>query len=220
VSKVSKGKALTLLNYNKKGERVRYPEFFDKVESILLYDPLADFLGAIENGDIEITYLDVVKFAGHSCPTVAGAYLMTLLGLQKLYPNSRPVRGEIKVLVKGDKTEGVEGVIGNTIAFICGVSEEGGFKGIGGRFCRANKLQFSADIPKEIRLQRIDNGSFVDISYKPAIAPDPRQKDLMQKIIMGQASKEEINLFKSLWQKRVEKILLSKELWSNMVDIS
>ncbi len=198
---------------------MKYPEFFIKVEPILLYDPLADFLGAVENGEIEINYLDVVKFAGHSCPTVAGAYLMTKLGLKKLYGDSLPVRGEIKVMVKGAKNEGVEGVIGNTIAYICGVSEEGGFKGIGGKFNRANKLLFSQDIPKEIRLQRTDNGTFVDISYAPTIAPDPRQQQLMQKIITNQAAEEERVLFKKLWQERVEKILLSKEKWEQMVDI-
>ncbi|WP_187648279.1 FmdE family protein [Nitrosophilus labii] len=198
---------------------MNYPEFFKKVEPILLYDPLADFLGAVENGEIEINYLDVVKFAGHSCPTVAGAYLMTKLGLKKLYGDSLPVRGEIKIMVKGAKNEGVEGVIGNTIAFICGVSEEGGFKGIGGKFNRANKLLFSQDIPKEIRLQRTDNGTFVDISYAPTIAPDPRQQQLMQKIMTNQATKEEKDLFKKLWQERVKKILLSKEKWAQMVDI-
>ena len=40
-------------------------------------DPLARFLGAAEDGVIEYTYADTVKLAGHSCPTVASAYLMT-----------------------------------------------------------------------------------------------------------------------------------------------
>ena len=196
---------------------MKYPKFFDEIEPIKLYDPLSDFLGAFEDGVIEISYLDMVKFAGHSCPTIAGAFLMAKLGLKKLYKDSLPIRGEIKVLLKGDKDEGVEGVIGNSIAYICGVSEEGGFKGINNRFNRANKLLFSQDIPKEVRLQRVDNEDFVDISYNPIIPPHPMQKELMQKILQKRASKKEIELFKKIWQDRVKDILLSKDRWSEMV---
>lgn len=52
---------------------MQYPAFFDEVEPIVLYDPLAEFLGAATAGRVEYTYLDAVKLAGHSCPTVAGA---------------------------------------------------------------------------------------------------------------------------------------------------
>ncbi|NLY64247.1 MAG: hypothetical protein GX070_04730 [Alcaligenaceae bacterium] len=54
-----------------------FPSFFDQAPTISLRDPLAGFLGAAHNGVIQYTYTDVVKLAGHSCPTVAGAYLMT-----------------------------------------------------------------------------------------------------------------------------------------------
>ncbi len=53
-----------------------YPEFFKNIETIKLQDDLSLFLGAFEDGIIEFSYLDVVKTAGHSCPTVLGAYLM------------------------------------------------------------------------------------------------------------------------------------------------
>ncbi|SMC08615.1 FmdE family protein [Nitratiruptor tergarcus] len=198
-----------------------YPEFFDRVESIMLYDPLADFLGAIESGVIEITYLDVVKFAGHSCPTVAGAYLMAKLGLEKLFPDAMPHRGEIKVLVKGKKDAEVNGVIGNTIAYICGVSDEAGFKGIGGRFNRSNKLFYDAPISGQVRLERVDNGEYVDLAYDPSsVPPNPKMKELMQLLIMGKAGIEEKKMFQSLWQERVEKILLNKENWNRVLTIS
>ena len=197
---------------------MRYPEFFDKVEPIKLYDPLADFLGAFEDGVVDINYIDVVKFAGHSCPTVAGAYLMAKLGLEKLFIDTLPIRGEIEVLIKGKKDEGVEGVIGNVIAFICGVSDEAGFKGIGGKFNRSNKIFFGADIPKEVRIKRVDNNSFVDISYDPSVvAPNPKMKELMQQLMMG--NKNVKKEFGKIWQERVEKILLSKDLWEKMVSI-
>ncbi len=74
-----------------------YPEFFNKIEKIKLKDDLSNFLGATEDGIIEFSYIDVVKTAGHSCPTVLGAYLMTLEGLKALYKDELPKRGEIKI---------------------------------------------------------------------------------------------------------------------------
>ena len=52
---------------------MQHPAFFDKVKPIVLYDALAEFLGAAQAGRVEYGYLDAVKLAGHSCPTVAGA---------------------------------------------------------------------------------------------------------------------------------------------------
>ena len=113
---------------------MQYPNFYTKVETIKLYDPLSDFLGAFSNGIIEINYIDCVKLAGHSCPTVAGAYLMTLHGLKALYPDSLPQRGNLRVSLREDRSKGVTGVVGNIISFITGASDETGFKGIQGNF--------------------------------------------------------------------------------------
>ncbi len=116
--------------------KMKYPLFFEEVDSILLYDPLSDFLGAFEEGKVEISYLDCVKQAGHSCPTVAGAYLMTMIGLKMLYCSELPQRGNIYVSIKGKRTEGTKGVMGNIISFIVGASGEEGFKGIQEKFSR------------------------------------------------------------------------------------
>jgi len=53
---------------------MKYPSFIDVVPKIKLYDPLAEFLGAIDDGIVEYIYFDAIKLAGHSCPTVASAY--------------------------------------------------------------------------------------------------------------------------------------------------
>ncbi|NPA04372.1 MAG: hypothetical protein GXO61_05855 [Epsilonproteobacteria bacterium] len=189
---------------------MHYPSFFDEVESILLYDPLAEFLGSVEKGIMEFNYLDIVKFAGHSCPTVAGAYLMGKVGLEMLFKEELPVRGEIKVEIKGKKEEGVNGVIGNGIAYICGVSDSAGFKGIGGNFNRSNKLFYDAKIEGEVRLSYQDKK--VDLIYDPSpIPPNPQLKQLLQKQLQGIATPQEIGRFRELWQERVKKILFSKE---------
>ncbi|MEZ5628204.1 MAG: hypothetical protein R3E34_11865 [Rhodocyclaceae bacterium] len=73
------------------------PAFYDQVAPIRLRDPLAATLGAFDEGIYEIGYREVVKLAGHSCPTVAGAFLMARRGLQALYGEALPVRGQIRV---------------------------------------------------------------------------------------------------------------------------
>ena len=76
---------------------MRTPAFFEAVPAIVVPDPLAELLGAAEGGVIEYRYVDAVKLAGHSCPTVAGAWLMTRAALARLYPGAMPRRGEIRV---------------------------------------------------------------------------------------------------------------------------
>ena len=61
---------------------MNYPNFFTTIETVKVQDPLSQVLGAFNDGVYEFSYLDVVKSAGHSCPTVTGAYLMTLEALK------------------------------------------------------------------------------------------------------------------------------------------
>ncbi len=199
---------------------MNYPKFFDEIEPIVVQDALADFLGASEGGVLEYRYLDMVKLAGHSCPTVAGAYLMAKLGLERLFEGELPQRGEIVVEMRGALDEGVVGVVANCIGLVTGATNEGGFKGIGGRFNRAGKLRFGIDIGAEVRLSRVDSGKSVELSYDPSIVPpNPEQMTLMQKIMQSAATPEEKRRFKELWQSRVEEILLSRALWERMVTI-
>lgn len=199
---------------------MQYPSFYSKVEPIKLYDPLSDFLGAFSNGIIEISYVDCVKLAGHSCPTVAGAYLMTLQGLKTLYPYNLPQRGSIKVSIREDKAEGITGVLGNIFSFITGASDETGFKGVQGNFSRNNLLSYNEPIMGEVKFTRMDTDASVVISYDPSSIPaDEKMKPLMIKGIQGIATDEEKKAFQMLWQQRVENILLSSELWDKLITI-
>lgn len=199
---------------------MNYPSFFDQVEPISLQDPLSNFLGAFIDGKLEITYLDCVKLAGHSCPTVAGAYLMALQGLKSLYSDSLPQRGYIKVEMRESETEGVTGVVCNTISFIAGAGGAGGFKGLQGNMSRNDLISYGADITREVRLTRIDSGASVELDYNPStIPPSPQMLPLMKKMMQQMASDEERVAFGMLWQERVEKILLSRESWDQMITI-
>jgi len=185
-----------------------YPKFYDTIETIKLKDPLADLLATFENGEYEISYQEVVKGAGHSCPTVAGAYLMTLVALKELYPSSRAIRGDIKVYFNEDITEGVAGVIANVISYITGATDKSGFKGLGGKFARHDLMFFNEDINgASARFSSISSGKSVDVIYDHSKIPtNPQMKELMQKLMQGIASKEEKKLFGKIWQERVEDI--------------
>lgn len=187
---------------------MNYPPFFETIESITLYDPLSDVLGAFEDGKITFSYVDVVKSAGHSCPTMAGAYLMIREGLKALYPNSLPERGAINVLFKEKQDGGTTGVVANAFSLITGATDTWGFKGLGGKYVRKDLMVFHADIPLQVRMLRLDTDAFVDIGYNPAsIEIDPLMQPLMKKILTGVLNHEEKVTFGALWQARVAKIL-------------
>jgi len=184
-----------------------YPNFFDKIPNIKVQDPLSLVLGAFEKGEYEISYLEVVKSAGHSCPTVAGAYIMSSQALNILYPTQRAVRGNIMVEFEESQEEGVAGVIGNVISQITGATDKSGFKGLQGQFARHSLMFFHADIKSSARFTRVDSGKSVDVTYNPnPIKPNPKMMQLMQKLVSGGASEDEVKEFGNLWQDRVQRI--------------
>src|SRR3989338_3919125 len=151
-----------------------YPDFYDAVPRISLYDPLAEFLGATEGGILQYGYFDAVRLAGHSCPTVASAYWATCKALAALYPDTMPVRGDIKVEFNQGSTSGVTGVIANVVSMLTGAMSDNGFKGIGGRFDRRKHLFFAVEMPGEIRFTRLDTGRAVHTATKlKHIPPSP-----------------------------------------------
>ena len=187
---------------------MKYPDFFKQIETIKLTDDLSNFLGTFEDGVVEFNYLDIVKSAGHSCPTVAGAYLMALEGLKALYPDEQvPNRGNIFVSFKEDSNDGVAGVIANVFTQITGATETLGFKGINGNFVRHDLMKFNDNISSSVKLQRLDNGATIEVVYNPSsIQANPLQQELMQKIMKGVATQQERISFGKLWQERVENI--------------
>ena len=186
---------------------MKYPTFFDNTPTIKLQDPLSDFLGTFEEGIVEFSYLDIVKSAGHSCPTVSGAYLCTAKALESLYPNETPTRGNIHVRFKSDPLEGVAGVIANVVTQITGATEHSGFKGLNGKFTRNNLMNFNADISAQMEFKRLDTGKSVTVNYDPSsVGGNPKMQELMGKLMQGIASAEEKKEFGELWQERVKAI--------------
>ena len=200
---------------------MKYPDFYSKVAPIKLYDPLSDFLGAFQEGKLEISYLDCVKLAGHSCPTVAGAYLMAARGVAVLYGDTLPQRGSVKIEMRDNESTGVTGVTANILSFILGAGGVGGFKGIQGNFSRDDLLFYGASIGSEVRLTRLDTMQSVNLSYDPSLVKvDEKMMPLMGKNLKGLATKEEQKMFHTLWQKRVEEILLSTDMHDTLITIT
>ncbi len=191
---------------------MNYPDFFDAVPKISLYDPLAEFLGATEGGILQYGYVDAVRLAGHSCPTVASAYWSTCKALAYLYPDAIPVRGDIRVEFGQDSTSGVTGVIANIVSMLTGATFDTGFKGIAGRFDRRKRLFFSVEMSGEMRFTRIDTNRAVNVAANLQRVPaSPRLPMLMANCVADTATKEETAEFRELWQARVRSILLEHD---------
>jgi len=186
-----------------------FPDFFAAAPRLRVRDPLAAFLGAAEDGILEYGYADAVKLAGHSCPTVASAYLLTCRALKTLYPETLPERGGIRVAFANRQDEGVTGVIASVVGLLTGAAGSGGFAGIGPRFSRRDRLLFASELPLTIRFQRLDNGLAVDAAAAlNGIPADPRMAALLGDCLGGRASPADQQLFGTLWQERVRRILL------------
>lgn len=188
---------------------MNYPTFFDEVRRIHTRDRLAELLGSCEGGLIEYGYTDAVRLAGHSCPTVAGAYLVTLRALERLFPDGPAERGGVRVHFRESLEEGVTGVIANVIGLLTGAAAEGGFKGLGGRHVRCDLQRFGARIPAAIRFERVADGRAVCVDYHPEHIPAaPRMRELLVCIMAGSASDADRREFGMLWQDRVRRILV------------
>ena len=194
-------------------------DFYDSAEPIKIKDPLAVVLGAVDKGEVFIfTYADAVKFAGHSCPAVAGAYKSTQLALKALYGDEAPVRGNIKVTFKGSVDYKVNGPISQVVTLISGASSESGFKGLGpaGKYGRYNLMTFNKELSPDPKatcamiFQRADSGKKIEVTYSVEPVPVSERIDkLMPLAISGKASEDESKEFGNLWQERVKTILFS-----------
>lgn len=188
--------------------------FYDEVEPIKLKDPLAVFLGAIdEQEEFIFTYEDAVKLAGHSCPAVSGAYKVTEKALKALYGSEIPMRGGISVRVLGSIDNGANGPISQVISLITGAAPETGFAGLGNSFVRKNKLIFDEknEEANAFVFTRDDNKKSVKVTYHPENVPaDEDMHELFTKSIVGTANEKQKEKFKEMWQKRVRCVLFEE----------
>lgn len=182
--------------------------FFGDVPPLRLHDSLAQLLGASDDGVMEYHYADAVRLAGHSCPTVAGAWLTASAGLAALYPDEMPERGNISVYLPDAEDEGVTGVIGQVLTLVTGAAAANGFHGLAGDHRRSGLLHYGTTGVNGVRMRRNDNDATVEVQYNPRAVPaDPEQMPLMGAVLHGVADATQTRRFGTLWQDRVRRLL-------------
>lgn len=193
---------------------MQFPDFFRLVPRLRVRDPLAEFLGAAEGGVLEYGYEDAVRLAGHSCPTVASAFVMACRAMALLYPGEMPERGGVRVDFAEPLEHGVTGVIASVLTLVTGAAQQGGFKGIGGHFVRRDLQAFHSHLPLTLRVTRLDSGAAIDAAADLSRVPAaPEMSGLLQRCIRGEADDTQRRQFATLWQQRVQRILL--EHWDD-----
>lgn len=187
-----------------------FPSFFAKAPRIHLRDGLADFLGAAEDGLMEYGYEDAVRVAGHSCPTVAGSWLMARAAPRDLYPDGLAERGGVRVTMQAGEDEGTTGVIAQVFTLVTGAAANNGFHGIGSRFTRHGLLSYGdASVRGIARVSRIDTGASVEVSMDlSSIPPVPQMRRLMMQAMDENAAPDVRAAFGAAWQDRVRRLLL------------
>lgn len=197
-----------------------FPNFYADAPSVTLRDPLAQFLGAAEGGLMAYHYADAVRLAGHSCPTVAGTWLMTVHALRALYGDALPVRGEIEVSLADARDAGATGVMASVAQLVTGAAPETGFHGIGGRFGRNDLLRFDQPVPAAMGFRRRDTGAAVQVELDASVVPWPTEmRGLIPLAAGGQANAEQLRRFGELWQARVREMLIEHADDTAMVQV-
>ena len=118
-----------------------------------------------------------VRLAGHSCPTVAGAFLIGRAALAALYPEGPAERGAISVHMPAPEDEGTTGVIAQVLTLLTGAAADNGFHGIQGRFQAEGVAQLRGQPRGEaIIFKRLDTGAAVAVELDVSLVPgDPAQ---------------------------------------------
>lgn len=164
-----------------------------------VHEPFAEFLTASQDEyQFKISLLDVVRFAGHACPAMLSAFLISRKAIQELFPDTNVcIRGQVAIEIPTPVSQGATGPISNVFSMIFGAWEQSGFGGLGGQFVRRGLLKYDSPstTPGTFRFHNLKSGTAFDISCNPSLAPGP-EEDLP---------------FQKVWRHRIATILESPE---------
>jgi len=189
---------------------MKFPDFYELAPVVPTRDAFAATLGAAQDGLLEYSYVDAVRLAGHSCPTVAGAFLIGRAALAALYPEGPAERGAISVRMPAPEDEGTTGVMAQVLTLLTGAAADNGFQGIQGRFRRKGLLSFADTREGEaIIFKRLDTGAAVAVELDVSLVPgDPAQGGRLMAILQDRADALQREAFANAWQARVRRLLL------------
>lgn len=181
-------------------------QFALETAPILMRDPLAEFLG-FRDADMPISYSleDVGRYSGHLCPTVATAFEMTREALRRLYSDTTPVRGELRVTMASAPDKFANGPFARVIGFITGAARDDGFRGIAGQWSRQNLLLYdeAARPFGSVLFERLDTGASVRLAAKSL--PPSGVAALIQPALAAAPTPDEP--FQAAWKAGVEAVL-------------
>lgn len=146
----------------------------DKLKNlkVKIHEPFAEYLMSnAEEYSFDLSLLDAIHLAGHACPAIIGAFLITQAAIDQLFDNKICIRGDVEIATSSSSQTGATGPMTNVMSFITGAWAESGFGGLGGDFRRRNLLKYnSMDVPKRAyRFKRISTGKVFDIFYLPEL---------------------------------------------------
>lgn len=191
---------------------------YDDPGPIRIRDPVAEALGVLEPGDpIVIDYRSLLTHTGHSCPAAAGAYRISLLGLDALYEDTFPKRGEVAVTAAGAPDQHPYGVISEAISHVTGAADDRGFPGLGDGFGdRRHRLTFDGFEAAGIGFEfaDADTGEAVRVTYHLDEVPRPEELGLLPEVLDGSADAAAMEAFRTAWHDRVRRVLHEEEFFT------
>ncbi|MCB1887804.1 MAG: hypothetical protein KDH20_09375 [Rhodocyclaceae bacterium] len=184
-----------------------FPDFYTRIPRLRLQDPLAELLGACDDGWLEYGFEDAVRLAGHACPTVAMAYALTVKGVNALFPAEAAQRGALRAHFANDADEGTTGVVASVVMLLTGAAGEGGFKGLAGQHARRDRLSFGRDGSGYL-LQRDDGPAVMLSAQLDRVPAHPDTGALLSHCLSGSATPADRTRFACLWQDRLRRLLI------------
>lgn len=176
---------------------------------LLIREPFAEYLKATESEySFAITLLDVVRFSGHACPSMIGAFLIAKVATRYLFSDEVVLRGDVQIATVNSVESGATGPICNVFSMIFGSWGASGFGGLSGQFRRRNLLEFeNQQVPSgAFRFRRLSTGKIIDVYYAPgeAFTLDDKPTDP----------------FPLNWRKMIKKILVNSDHCIKVVEVS
>jgi hypothetical protein len=149
--------------------------------TIKIHEPFAEFLMADQGEyNFKISLLDVVRFAGHACPAMVGAFLISHRAIKELFSETNIcIRGQVFIEIPNSVSHGATGPISNVFSMIFGAWEKSGFGGLQGQFVRRELLKYDVQgiSPGTFRFHNLKTGKTVEISYDPSKAHVPEEAE-------------------------------------------
>jgi len=146
---------------------------YDQAPVIRIVEPSANAVGSVVDGQntLTIRLTDVALYSGKICPGMAAGYMLTSAALAALYPDSTPVRGQIRVAASAPN-----GVF-DLASYITGARAFYGRHGINGGDLVVDPT-LESEVPGEfvIVFQRKDTGQAVRATLNKGPLMTPEQK--------------------------------------------